>query len=169
METLSGIYFDPALWWGAGRGWGGGGGCMLIPGCALKALLPDLLLGLHACDMMWPSTGEWIPYISIGLGNSLAPNRRQAITWTSDDWWWRNGHHWATMFKLLLGCFFKWSIKVYVNFLLFLGTESSLSKAGPSILRIHYHGCTCPGPLRLQGISSHDIDKLSRINPVSVP
>ena len=61
--------------------------------------------------------------------------------------------------------FIRVSINIYLHFMSFLHIDLTQVlkilpqvREGPNILHNQYHGCWCPGDVRSQGISSHDID-----------
>ena len=61
--------------------------------------------------------------------------------------------------------FFRGNINIYLQFVSFLHIDTAQvveilpqKNKNLPILRTQYHGCWCPGDVRSQGISSHDID-----------
>ena len=65
--------------------------------------------------------------------------------------------------------FFIGNINIYLHFMLLLICHMHLKSflkydQDLHILHSQYHGCWCPGDVRSQGISSHDIDLAEQVN-----
>ena len=80
---------------------------------------------------------------------------------------------WCYWLKPFTCHFFRENIKIYLHFMSFLHANKTQVveipprvRQGSAYSTYQYHGCWCPGDVRSQGISNHDIDLVKRDNSV---